>query len=154
MNHQNEENLTVLLSLSLSYFIDELHKRLSERGYDDIRPVHGYLFSSLIPNGASCIELADYLGITKQAVSKMVDYLEKSGYIIRKLHPTDKRGKMIFLTERGWLVVEEKNRILSDIEGRLIEKIGKDRMRMFKEDLSTIVFDKDENNVSKVRPVW
>ncbi|WP_042351541.1 MarR family winged helix-turn-helix transcriptional regulator [Bacillus massiliigorillae] len=154
MNHQSEKSLALLLALSLHSSIDELHKSLSEKGFDDIRPIHGYLFSSLIPNGATGIELANHLGITKQAVSKMIDYLEKCGYVMREPHPTDKRGKMIILAERGWLVVNEKNLILSDIEGRLIEKIGKDRMRLLKEDLSTIVTDKDEKSMPKARPIW
>lgn len=154
MNHQNEGNLTLLLSISFSACIEELHKRLSERGFEDVRPIHGFLFSSLTPNGATGIELANHLRISKQAVSKMVDYLEKSGYVMRQPHPTDKRGKVIILAERGWLVVNEKNRILSDIEGRLIKKIGNDRMRLLKEDLSTIVLDKEDNKITKSIPIW
>lgn len=154
MNHQNEESLTLLLALSLNFFIEELHKGLNEKGFKDIRPIHGYLFSALIPNGTTAIELANHLRISKQAVSKMIDYLEKNGYVMRQPHPTDKRGKVIILAERGWLVVNEKNRILSDIEGRLIEKIGNDRMQLLKEDLSTIVRDNNEDNLpTKSRPV-
>lgn len=92
----SELDLTTLLSLSFSTSINELHDRLRELGFADIRPVHGFMFKCIAPNGATGIELAEYLGITKQAVSKMVDYLEKSGYVIRENHPTDKRGKSLF----------------------------------------------------------
>lgn len=54
-----------------------------------------FMFRRIIPNGATGIELAEHLGITKQAVSKMVDYLEKSGYVMPQTHPTDKRGEII-----------------------------------------------------------
>lgn len=157
MKHQvfSELDLTSLLSLSFSTSINELHERLSELGFEDIRPIHGFMFKYITPNGATGIELAEYLGITKQAVSKMVDYLEKSGYVMRKTHPTDKRGKIIVLTERGWLVVQAKEKILTEIEGRWIENIGAERMQMLKEDLTKLVYEANESNSPlKFRPVW
>ncbi|WP_242215611.1 MarR family winged helix-turn-helix transcriptional regulator [Bacillus cereus group sp. BfR-BA-01383] len=157
MNHQvfNELDLTSLLSLSYSTLIDELHDRLSELGFGDIRPAHGFMFKRIIPNGATGIELAEYLGITKQAVSKMIDYLEERGYVIRQAHPTDKRGKIIVLTERGWLVMKTKEEIIAEIEQRWIEKIGAERMQMLKEDLTKLVYEANEGNLSsRLRPVW
>ncbi|KAB2446300.1 MarR family winged helix-turn-helix transcriptional regulator [Bacillus thuringiensis] len=157
MNHQFfiELDLTSLLSLSFSASINELHDKLNELGFEDIRPVHGFMFKCITPNGATGIELAEYLGITKQAVSKMVDYLEKSGYVVRKAHPTDKRGKIIVLTERGWLVVKAKEKILTEIEQRWITNIGTERMQMLKEDLTKLVYEANECNLSpRLRPVW
>ncbi|MFJ7887357.1 MarR family winged helix-turn-helix transcriptional regulator [Lysinibacillus xylanilyticus] len=151
----NELDLTSLLSLSLSTSINELHDKLSELGFEDIRPVHGFMFKYITPNGATGIELAEYLGITKQAVSNMVDYLEKSGYVMRKANPTDKRGKIIVLTERGWLVVKAKEKIITEIEARWIEYIGTERMQMLKEDLSTFINKENEGKLSvRLRPVW
>ncbi|MGG0188304.1 MarR family winged helix-turn-helix transcriptional regulator [Bacillus rhizoplanae] len=157
MNHQvfSELDLTSLLSLSFSTLIDELNDKMSELGFGDIRPAHGFMFKRIIPDGATGIELAEYLGITKQAVSKMVDSLEKSGYVMRQTHPTDKRGKIIVLTERGWLAVKAKDKILTEIEQRWIEKIGAERMQMLKEDLTKLVYEANEGKLlSKVRPVW
>lgn len=157
MNHQvfSKLDLTSLLSLSFSTLIDELNDRMSELGFGDIRPAHGFMFKRITPNGATGIELAEYLGITKQAVSKMVDHLEKSGYVMRQTHPTDKRGKIIVLTERGWLAVKTKDEILTEIEGRWIENIGAERMQMLKEDLTKLVYEANEGKLSsRVKPVW
>ncbi|MDA2644988.1 MarR family winged helix-turn-helix transcriptional regulator [Bacillus cereus] len=157
MNNQvfSELDLTSLLSLSFSASINELHDKLNEFGFEDIKPVHGFMFKCITPNGATGIELAEYLGITKQAVSKMVDYLEKSGYVVRKTHPTDKRGKIIILTERGWLVVKAKEKILTEIEQRWITNIGNERMQMLKEDLTKLVYEANVCNLSpRLRPVW
>lgn len=66
----NELDLTSLLSLSFSTLITELHDKLSELGFEDIRPAHGFMFKHILPNGATGIELAEYLGVSKQAVSK------------------------------------------------------------------------------------
>ncbi|WP_338749393.1 MarR family winged helix-turn-helix transcriptional regulator [Bacillus sp. FJAT-52991] len=157
MNHQvfSELDLTSLLSLSFSASINELHDKLSELGFEDIRPAHGFMFKRITPDGATGIELAEYLGITKQAVSKMVDYLEKRGYVMRQTHPTDKRGKIIVLTERGWLVMKAKEEILTEIEQRWIDNIGTERMQMLKEDLTKLVYEENEGkSSSKLRSVW
>ncbi|WP_346939778.1 MarR family transcriptional regulator [uncultured Clostridium sp.] len=157
MNHQvfSELDLTSLFLLSFRSAINELHDRLSELGFEDIKPTHGFMFTYITPDGATGIELAEYLGITKQAVSKMVDYLEKNGYIMRKIHPTDKRGKIIVLTERGLLVMKAKEEILTDIEQRWIENIGAERIQMIKEDLIKLVHEANEDKLSsKLIPVW
>jgi DNA-binding MarR family transcriptional regulator len=157
MNNQkfNELDLTSLLSSSFSLLIHELHDRLNELGFGDIRPAHGFMFKRIIPDGATGIELAEYLGITKQAVSKMVNHLEKSGYVMRHTHPADKREKIIVLTERGWLVMKAKEEILAEIEQKWIESIGAERMKMLKEDLMKLVYEANEGNLSpKLRPVW
>ncbi|PDY49302.1 MarR family transcriptional regulator, partial [Bacillus cereus] len=75
MNHQkfNELDLTSLLSLSFSTLITELHDRLSKLGFEDIRPAHGFMFKRILPSEATGIELAENLGVSNQAVSKMED---------------------------------------------------------------------------------
>ena len=157
MAHQifSELDLTSLFLLSFSTAINELHDRLMELGFEDIRPVHGFIFSCITPDGATGIELAEYLGITKQAVSKIIDYLEKNNYVMRKTHPTDKRGKIIVLTERGWSVMKAKDEMLTEIEQRWSENIGAERMQMLKEDLTKLVYQQNEGKLSpKLRPVW
>ncbi|MCI4057978.1 MarR family transcriptional regulator [Bacillus cereus] len=151
----NELDLTSLLSLSCSTLITELHDKLSELGFKDIRPAHGFMFKRILPNGATGIELAEYLGISKQAVSKMVDSLESNGYVTRKTHPTDKRGKIIVLTERGLSVMKAKEEIVAEIEQRWIENIGIERMQILKEDLTTFVTKENTEKLSSnIRPVW
>lgn len=151
----SELDLTSLLLLSFRSAINELHERLKELGFGDIRPTHGFMFTYINPNGATGIELAEYLGITKQAVSKMVDYLEKNGYVMRKTHPTDKRGKIIVLTDRGFSVMKAKQEILSEIEQRWVENIGDKRMKIIKEDLTKLVHGAKEDKLSsKLIPVW
>ncbi|CAH2717630.1 hypothetical protein BACCIP111895_04846 [Neobacillus rhizosphaerae] len=51
----------------------------------------------------------------------MVDYLENRGYVMRQTHPTDKRGKIIVLTKRGWLVMKAKEKKQTEIDERWIE---------------------------------
>ena len=69
--------LAVLLMLALRALVDEVHTRLAAAGFDDLRPAHGFAFQRLAPDGATGNDLAEHLGITKQAASVMIDYLEE-----------------------------------------------------------------------------
>jgi hypothetical protein len=73
--------LTLFLMLGSRTIIDDLHQRLAQLGYNDVRPAHGFAFQRIAPDGATGNELAEFLDITKQAASEMVDYLEKHGYL-------------------------------------------------------------------------
>src|SRR5260370_39203171 len=108
-------DLTLLLLLGSRTMIDTLHKHLAARGYDDVRPAHGFAFHRLAPDGATGNELAEFLGITKQAASELGEYLEQHGYVARRLHPTDRRGRMLTLTECSWSRIRATAAILSQL---------------------------------------
>ncbi len=55
-------------------------------------------------------KLADHLGITMAGVSQLLDQLIETGYIHRSTDPTDRRVKLIALTEKGVAAVETSMR--------------------------------------------
>src|SRR5947209_4608398 len=89
--------LFVLLARGFRATVDELQRRLAAEGFADVRPAHGFAFVRLAPDGATGNELAEHLGVTKQAASQMVDELERRGYVVRQADPRDGRGKVVVL---------------------------------------------------------
>ncbi len=81
--------------------IDEVHRRLAERGHPDVRPAHGYAFQAVGADGATAGDLGRRLGITKQAAGQMVDELVRLGYVVREPDPADARRRLVRLTPRG-----------------------------------------------------
>ena len=81
--------------------IDELHRRLAERGHPDVRPAHGYAFQAIGPDGTTATALGERLNITKQAAGQMVDELTRLGYVTREPDPDDGRRRLVQLTPRG-----------------------------------------------------
>jgi len=59
------------------------------------------LFHLLHNKSVSLNNLADFLGISRPAVSQLVEKLERSGLVERIPNPNDKRGKLLELTEKG-----------------------------------------------------
>ena len=46
-------------------------------------------------------DVAEHLGITKQAAAQLVDHLVAHGYVTRRPDPRDARAQLLVLTERG-----------------------------------------------------
>ncbi len=82
--------------------IEELHRRLGERGHPDVRPAHGYAFQAIGADGATAGEVGKRLGVTKQAAGQTADELERLGYVTREPDPADGRRRLVKLTPRGF----------------------------------------------------
>ena len=151
----NTYELVALLATAWSILVDDLHTELANVGYGDIRPAHGFAFQLLALHGATGNELAEHLGVTKQAASQMIDFLEERGYVMRQPHPTDKRGKLVVLTEKGWSCIQAVETIFAKLEERWSAILGSERMGMLVTDLRHLILDSDSTIVSyRLRPVW
>ena len=125
--------LLVLLMMTVRYQLDELHRRMAEIGYPDLRPAHGIIFQLLaLKNGATGNEIAEHLGVTKQAASQMLDFLQKQGYITRQPLPGDARGKLVRLSDKGWRCIRESERIMVELENKMGESLGPDSLANFR----------------------
>jgi DNA-binding MarR family transcriptional regulator len=114
---------------------EDLYDRLGEAGYDDLRPAHGCVFSTIDEAGARLTALADRSGLTKQAVGEAVADLERLGYVERVPDPLDGRAKIIKLTERGARAIALAREIMSDIERGFADGVGEERFTDFRNTL-------------------
>ncbi|MGI8857686.1 MAG: MarR family winged helix-turn-helix transcriptional regulator [Thermomicrobiales bacterium] len=148
-------DLFILLAGASRVMVDELHRHLAALGFDDVRPAHGFAFVRLAPDGATGNELAEHLGVSKQAASQMVDYLEQHGYVTRRPHPRDGRGKIVVLTARGWECIRATESALTDIERRAAAVIGDERLAMLRDDVRRLISAVSDNAPSpRLRPIW
>jgi DNA-binding MarR family transcriptional regulator len=90
-----------LILRAATRLVDGIQEGMAARGFDDVRPAHGFAFVLIAGGGSTVAELAEHLGVTKQAASQMVQHLESRGYVTRAPHPDDARAKLVVLTERG-----------------------------------------------------
>lgn len=81
--------------------VDEVHAELAARGHPEVRPAHGFALRAIGPTGATAGDLADRLGVTKQAAGKTVETLVSAGYAERSADPTDARRKIVRLSAAG-----------------------------------------------------
>jgi DNA-binding MarR family transcriptional regulator len=72
-----------------------------------VRNAHGYVFQHLLGRPRTVGELAELLGVSQQAASKVVVELEALGYVERHGDGSDKRVRRILLSRRGAAIVEQ-----------------------------------------------
>ncbi|UES59953.1 MarR family transcriptional regulator (plasmid) [Roseibium aggregatum] len=95
------QSLGVLLRLAHQHFSSAVEDALHQSGFGDLRPHHANVFSFVPPAGIQVSELTMMAGVRKQSMAQAVEELEKLGYVERRPHPSDKRARLVFLTERG-----------------------------------------------------
>ncbi len=145
--------IPLLMAMAYRIMIDDLHAQIEAEGGDPLRPAHGYTFKFLLDrDDATTVDLADHLGITKQAASKIVEELEQWGYVTRRPHPTDRRARALGLTPKGQEYVERANELRGRTEDRWAALIGPDRLDQIYEDLCALV--DSAGGRTPPRPVW
>ncbi|TDD86075.1 MarR family winged helix-turn-helix transcriptional regulator [Actinomadura rubrisoli] len=130
--------LPLRLFLAFRVIIDDLHAELARQGHPGLRPMHGFVFQAIGPGGTTAVELGRRLGVTKQAAGKMIDSLERAGYVERAADPADARRKLVRLTARGTDSLVRSAEIFDRIRDGWTERLGADRMRALEEDLREV----------------
>ncbi|WP_127793077.1 MarR family winged helix-turn-helix transcriptional regulator [Agromyces sp. LHK192] len=72
-------------------------------------------------DGCRVQDIVHEIGITVGAVSKAVDRLERSGWVERRRHPTDRRSSVIVLTPAG---TEQFERALPLVEREIANRFS------------------------------
>lgn len=121
--------MPALLALATRVVTEAVHEGLAAQGFADVRPTHGYAFSLIaVRGGATGVELAAHLGITKQSAKVLIDQLETSGYVTRERTPRDRRARVVRLTARAWACIETGTRLWAQAEADLGAAVGSDAL--------------------------
>jgi|SRR5579872_1872243 len=97
---------------------------LLQRGHKKFKPTHLNLYSHIDFEGTRLNVLATRASMTKQAMWQLANELQTLGYVRRKIDPSDRRNRIIGLTEAGNNLMLECMDVLSDIEDELKEVVG------------------------------
>jgi len=140
------------LAAALLAVAGELTQRINEgvvaRGFEGVRPAHGFAFARLAPDGATVTDLAAHLGVTKQAASQLVDEIVRKGYAERRPHPDDARARLIVLTERGWECTRAAEAAAAEAVRPWAELLGESEIRALQGQLLRIAPH------GPIRPTW
>ncbi|WP_405611278.1 MarR family winged helix-turn-helix transcriptional regulator [Streptomyces sp. NBC_00076] len=140
------------LSAALLAVAGELTQRIHEgvvaRGFEGVRPAHGFAFARLAPDGATVTDLAAHLGVTKQAASQLVDEIVRKGYAERRPHPEDARARLVVLTGRGWACTRAAEEAAAEVVGVWAALLGEAEVRALRDRLGRIAPH------GPIRPAW
>ncbi|MFJ8465831.1 MarR family winged helix-turn-helix transcriptional regulator [Streptomyces swartbergensis] len=147
---QNSEAMA--LSAALLAVAGGLTQRINEgviaRGFEGVRPAHGFAFARLAPDGATVTDLAAHLGVTKQAASQLVDEMVRKGYAERRPHPDDARARLVVLTGRGWACTRAAEEAAAEAVREWGKVLGEREVRALGEQLLRIA------PRGPIKPAW
>jgi DNA-binding MarR family transcriptional regulator len=142
MAHRSpDEHLGFLLWRSGRSFVDMLQQELSQRGFNDLTNAHMNLMPFLDSDGTRTTQLAQRMGTSKQAVTKLVDDLEAKGYMSRASDPSDGRAKIVVFTGKGLRLLEAGERAKIAIEQRCLSGHSQRERRLLVDALKKIVLE-------------
>lgn len=109
------------------------------------KPKHSAVFAQIDPEGSRLTELANRANITPQAMGELIDELEELGYVTRQPDPTDRRAKLIVLTDEGQAAVEAGRQTIIGLEQRITEILGAEGHETLREMLSKLLTEGQPN---------
>ena len=125
-----------------------IHEGVVARGFEGLRPAHGFAFTRLAPDGATVTDLAAHLGMTKQAASQLVDELVRKGYVERRPHPADARARLVVLTESGWACTRAAEEAAAEAVRAWVDVLGESEVHALRDRLLRVAPN------GPVRPAW
>ncbi|GAA1104279.1 MarR family winged helix-turn-helix transcriptional regulator [Nocardiopsis composta] len=148
MSDDDGLEVAALLLSAAGSLVGRINEGVTGRGFTGLRPAHGFAFVRLSRGGASAAELAEHLGVTKQAAGQMIDELERKGYVRRGPHPTDARARLVVLTEKGWACTRAAEEAAAEALAEWRAELGGRRLAELRRSLGEVA------RPGPVRPAW
>ena len=123
----------------------ELLRRLRARGHS-LQPGHITLLGNVDTQGIRLVDLAERMGVTRQAISQQVKEVERHGVLERLSDPGDGRAVLVRHTAEGRRVLVDALEVMDDIESEYVDVIGRSQMDDLKAALTAIA--------DHVDPAW
>ncbi len=146
--------LTFLLGMAFQLVLSAFVSRLDAAGYAELRPMHGLVFQVLHNQSMTSSELAEQLGVTKQAAGQIIDDLEEYGYVERRPHPAGGRRKLVVLTDKSLKHLSIAGTVLHQLEAQLTRQLHDVGLRVPRTELAAIVRSLAGEEIPPLRPVW
>ena len=131
-----------------SQLVDGVQEGLARRGFDDVRPAHGFAFVRISAGDATTADVAQHLGITKQAAAQLVEYLVERRYVERRPDPRDARARLLVLTQRGRGCTAAAQAAATEAVDRWKNQLGSSEFGHLQDALAAIT------EPGRLRPAW
>jgi DNA-binding MarR family transcriptional regulator/catechol 2,3-dioxygenase-like lactoylglutathione lyase family enzyme len=105
-----------------------IRAQLHAVGIDDLPRNGAFILAGIDGTGGTRGDLPSDLGITKQAVSQVIDILANRGYLERSPDPDDRRRNVLELTERGQQVVDAVFRGVEAVDVQLQDHVSPEQI--------------------------
>lgn len=141
-----ERNIGFLLSRAARTFSHALEQKLEKEGIPISHEQFSLLMELFKGDAISQQELADRVNRGKTSVTRLLNGLEKKGYVLRCDSPEDKRKRLVCLTPEGNTIQEELRQAARHTEQIAIDSLEGEDLESIKNHLDTIYTNLWESN--------
>src|ERR1700722_12830379 len=131
------KSLSILFRDARSAIEAAVRADLARNGFGDVAPAHSALLREVGDDGARPSDLAAPAGVTRQAIPKLVDELERLDLVRRDPAPDDGRGVIIRYTDRGLAGVAIARKRMLVLERGYAAQVGAHRWAEGRSNLET-----------------
>ncbi len=118
----SEPDLSILITAANRCLADRLGAAVATVGGEAMRPSFGFVVRAVAAEQPTVSRLAELLGVTKQAASRLADDMVELGYLERHADPDDRRRTRLRLSATGERIRrrarEESGAIEDELRGR------------------------------------
>ena len=119
-----EPDFAILLTAANRCIADRLIDAVATVGGDRMRPSFGFVLRAVAAEEPTVSELAELLGVTKQATSRLVDDMVTLGFLQRADLPGDRRQKRLHLSPTGQRIRARALAESQSMEDELRQRFG------------------------------
>ncbi|WLH14820.1 MarR family transcriptional regulator [Pseudomonas hefeiensis] len=137
MTKSSPRMLMVANALKACYwFEDALRKNQEAHGIPTVTRSQAFLLANIVNGEHRATRLARLLGISRQAISKMLNDLVDQGVLETTPDPNDARAQLVVFTARHEPIQMATKSILFQLEEELEIKFGKEKLNIVRDVLA------------------
>ena len=131
------KSIAVLLRDAYRTVDSEVLAAAAAAGFE-IQPGHAIVLRHLGEDGARPSELAAKAQVSRQAITKALDDLERLGLVRRQPDPSDGRGVIVHYTSRGLGALRIARRRMNELEREFASQVGAKQWATFRTVLESL----------------
>ena len=120
----DDPDLAIILVAATRCLNDRLIGAVRETGARNARPAFGFVIRAVDAEEPTVTRLAELLGVSRQAASKLADEMVQRGYLLRAADPGDRRRTRLRLSAKGRRVRVRAAAESAAIEAELRAAVG------------------------------
>jgi DNA-binding MarR family transcriptional regulator len=133
-----------LLLLTRRDFLDRLAQKMNGEGSATVLQARSQLVPYIDIDGTRSVDLARRVGVTKQAIVRLVRELEEDGLLKREADDADGRAFLIKFTDAGLEYLTRMHKCIAQIEREYVRMVGAEKMDVVREVLTRIAYGEEE----------
>lgn len=119
-------NLVMLdLMRAFIWFDERLRERLLQRGWGTISRSQSLVLTHIANGATRASRIAEYMGVSRQAISQLLNEMAQMGLIEFTPDPNDRRAQMVQFASAGAKIREDAQQILRELEREMEAILGK-----------------------------